>query len=88
MTTPMQEDKHTHQQLEQAVRLAVVELMKFTGFDGFVLEMPTGAERPPHLIVVGTAAEIRWLLDQRAARRRDAEQAAEMADSAPRPARH
>ena len=73
--TLMQEDKPTHQQLEQAVKLAVVKLMTFTGFDGFMLEMPAGANRPPHLVVVGTVAEIRWLLDQRAARQSDAEPA-------------
>ena len=77
----MQDDSQIHQQLEQAVKLAVVEPMKFTGFDGFVLEMPAGDERPPHLIVVGTAAEIRWLLDQRAARQRDAEPAGGADDS-------
>lgn len=63
------EDEHTLQRLEGAVRLAVGELRAFTGFDGFVLDMPAGADRPPHLIVVGTAEEIAWLLAQRAARR-------------------
>ena len=62
--------------------------MTFTGFDGFVLEMPTGDEQPPHLVVVGTAAEIRWLLDQRAARQCEAEPASGAADSLSHRDRH
>lgn len=65
-------DSTTLQRLEGAVRSAVGELKAVTGFDGFVLDMPTGAGRPPHLIAVGTAAEIAWLLEQRAARRGEA----------------
>ena len=84
----MQDDQHTRQQLEQAVKLAVTELLKITGFDGFVMEMPTGAGRPPHLIVVGTAEEITWLLEQQAARRRDAELAAEASEAHRPPERH
>jgi hypothetical protein len=81
-------DNPTHQRLEQAVRRAVRDLKQFTGFDGFVLDMPAGRDRPPHLIVVGTAAEIGWLLDQREARRRDAETAAAGADTHPHRDRH
>ena len=65
----MSEDAHTLHRLEQALRLAVARLMMATGYDGFVLDMPTGAGRPPHLIAVGTASEIGWLLEQREARR-------------------
>jgi hypothetical protein len=31
--------------------------------------MPAGRDRPPHLVVVGRATEISWLLEQRAARK-------------------
>jgi hypothetical protein len=68
------QDPQTLQRLEGAVRLAVDELKALTGFDGFVLDMPAGPDRPPHLIVVGTAAEIAWLLAQRAARPGEREQ--------------
>jgi len=88
LMTLMKEDPHTLRQLEQAVQLAVARLMKFTGFDGFVLEMPTGRGRPTHLIVVGTAAEINWLLEQQAARRCDTELAAEAGASHRLPERH
>jgi hypothetical protein len=70
-----QEDKQTletHEtleRLESAVKVAVANLMRFTGFDGFVLDMPAGRDRPPHLVVVGRATEISWLLEQRAARK-------------------
>lgn len=66
------QDLYTLQRLQGAVLLAVDGLKAVTGYDGFVLDMPTGAGRPPHLIAVGTAAEIAWLLQQRAARRGEA----------------
>ena len=70
--TQIQQDRQTLERLESAVKKAIVDLMRFTGFDGFVLDMPAGSDRPPHLVVVGRAAEISWLLDQRAARQRGA----------------
>lgn len=70
------QDPTTLQRLEAVLRSAVDELKAVTGFDGFVLDMPTGPGRPPHLIAVGTAAEIAWLLGQRAARRGEAAGAA------------
>ena len=70
----MQEDQPPLQsRLEEALRRAVADLKQHTGFDGFVLDMPAGRDRPPHLIVTGTAADIGWLLEQRAARMREDE---------------
>lgn len=73
LATPAAVQEQTSlERLEGALCSAVGQLKAATGFDGFVLDMPTGAGRPPHLIAVGTAAEIAWLLEQRAARRGEA----------------
>jgi hypothetical protein len=73
----MQVDDVTIHELELAVKLASLDLIEFTARPGFLLEMPAGDDQPPHYVVVGTAADIGWLLDAHAAKQHPAKQAAE-----------
>jgi hypothetical protein len=57
-------------ELELAVKLASIDLIEFTERSGFLLEMPSGNDQPPHYVVVGTAEEIGWLLRAHAAKPR------------------
>jgi hypothetical protein len=74
----MQVDDVTIHELELAVKLASLDLIEYTARPGFLLEMPAGDGQPPHYVVVGTAADIGWLLDAHAAKQPAAQQAPEL----------